>query len=206
MREIICLLFFWAVSSTLALGQTITCWDRNISMVATAFTSMSVAETWYPKYVRLSDESVTWGETNSSWYRPIKNLGDGFPNWESVESGHRWKWKYNRGSNTLTVILSSETGYKTPGPLVYSKCQLAGGSKNTVNRASGQDSFNRLSNCNKRYVQQFLKGQGLYNGTVDGIWGNGTRNGLTRAGQVGKLQGLSNDDIIAKLQDNLVCN
>ena len=54
--------------------------------------------------------------------------------------------------------------------------------------------------------QQFLKGQGLYGSVIDGLWGNGTAKAVSLASEKGKLRGLSNDEIITKLADNLVCD
>lgn len=205
MKKFIFALCLWVASTSLTWGQTVICWDRNITTVQQAFSTRAVAESWYPKYVKLSDNSVAWGESMTRWYAPVKNLGDGFPKWESVEEGHRWKWKYVRGSNTLQVFLSSSTAYKDKPPLIYKKCQLTQGISNTSNAASGREAFRRLSTCNKKYVQQFLKGQGFYTGVIDGIWGNGTKNAITKIGRIGKLKGLSNESIIEKLQENLVC-
>ena len=53
MRAIFALFFFGVTSSTYAQGQTIICWDRNISMVATTFSSVPLADTLYPIYVKL---------------------------------------------------------------------------------------------------------------------------------------------------------
>ena len=47
------------------------------------------------------------------------------------------------------------------------------------------------TSCNKKYVQQFLKGQNLYNGAKDGMWGSGTAEGLRRAKNLSAFKNLT---------------
>ena len=68
---------------------------------------MKVAEPWYPPYVTLTDDEVQWGKTENQWYKPEKNLGNGFPSWVISRGKYKWRFKYNRGSNTLVVNLNS---------------------------------------------------------------------------------------------------
>ena len=87
-------------------------------------------------------------------------------------------------------------------------CESLGQKQNksgNVSASAAQKSFNNLSMCNRKYVQQFLRGQGLYSGSIDGLWGGGTTSGLEKAGKKGKLKGLTSSKIIEKLSDNLVC-
>ena len=84
-------------------------------------------------------------------------------------------------------------------------CESLGQKQNksgNVSASAAQKSFNNLSMCNRKYVQQFLRGQGLYSGSIDGLWGGGTTSGLEKAGKKGKLKGLTSSKIITSNQNN----
>ena len=69
-----------------------------------------------------------------------------------------------------------------------------------------QHEFSKLTNCNKRYVQQFLKGQNFYNGSIDGLWGIGTAEGLRKAKKLSAFKNLTTAQIFEKLKLNPICN
>lgn len=63
------------------------------------------------------------------------------------------------------------SGYKGTAPIIYRTCNKIGvsASLGISDYSKGKRVFASLSNCNKRYLQQFLKGQGAYSGAIDGI-------------------------------------
>jgi hypothetical protein len=113
------LIGFW---SSPVLSGDITCWDRSISSVVSAFGSREVAESWYPEYVYITDEEVQWGDASDSWYKPLKNNGDSYKKAQSSEQGTLFKFNYNGGRNTLTVIKVAAPGYRAVNPIIYKQC------------------------------------------------------------------------------------
>ena len=85
------LIGFW---SSPVLSGDITCWDRSISSVVSAFGSREVAESWYPEYVYITDEEVQWGDASDSWYKPLKNNGDSYKKAQSSKLKARNKVRY----------------------------------------------------------------------------------------------------------------
>ena len=105
------------------------------------------------------------------------------------------------GLGTLAKILEAATA----------KCTL----QETATREAADLAFKllspkaayvKLSKCNRRYIQQFLSGQGLYNSTIDGKWGAGTASAIQKAKNLGKLKGKSSAQIIQQLSQNPVCD
>ena len=66
--------------------------------------------------------------------------------------------------------------------------------------------FQKLSQCNKKYLQQFLKGQGVYFGTIDGRWGNGTNKAVNAALKLPTFKNMSPNAFFKKIQQNPICN
>ena len=199
------ILFF---QSSALFASSFMCWDRNVTPVRSGFSSQKAAESWYPPYVEVSNDHIQWGESKNDWYKKKLNTGPGGNEWRLKSSDASYRFKYNKGVDTLSVFLSVGGSYKSIGQVQYMKCEQLGQTSNTSSNAGSsvvQSSFNKLSICNRKYVQQFLKGQGLYSGSIDGIWGGGTTSGLEKAGKKGKLKGLTSSKIIEKLSDNLVC-
>jgi len=104
------------------------------------------------------------------------------------------------------VYIVPQSYYNRVGPIRYS-CNSIGktSSRRFESSNSSRQEFNKLSTCNKRYVQQFLKGQSLYSGSIDGLWGSGTSEGLEKAKQLPAFKGLSTIKIFEKLKNNPVC-
>ena len=97
--------------------------------------------------------------------------------------------------------------FKRIGPMRYS-CSSIGNynyKKSSVSNPFRQE-FIKLSSCNKRYVQQFLKGQNFYNGAIDGLWGAGTEEGLRRAKNLTAFKNLTTAKMFEKLRLNPICN
>ena len=112
----------------------------------------------------------------------------------------------NTFSDTATLTLKSP-GYYTVGPVRYtceatksaSSAQLSGSSNKL------KTEFNKLSKCNKKYLQQFLKGQGLYFGGIDGQWGKGTSKAVNAALKLPTFKNMSPNAFFRKIQQNPIC-
>ena len=98
--------------------------------------------------------------------------------------------------------------YKPIAPITHKNCEQVGSrsSSSNVSDNAAKAAFIKLSKCNRRYVQQFLSGQGLYKSTIDGKWGTGTALALEKAKKLGKLKGKSSTQIIQQLSQNPVCD
>ena len=119
--------------------------------------------------------------------------------------GYQIKLKKIERSASVTM---TATGFKNMGPLRYD-CSFSSTKGGNVNKAgvnAAANYFKQMSLCDRKYVQQFLKGQGAYNSTIDGLWGNGTASALSSVKKSGKLKGLSDVGILKKLEKNPVCD
>jgi len=109
------------------------------------------------------------------------------------------------GRGLLTL---KSPGYQAIGPVRYN-CEATKSSKSS-SVSGGSDElkteFNKLSQCNKKYLQQFLKGQGLYFSGIDGRWGNGTRKAVNAALKLPSFKGVSPSTFFKKIQQNPICN
>ena len=110
-------------SDNLKTKKGLTCWDRNINSVASAFTSRSAAESWFPNYVRITDKIVQFGRDADYWYEPDDNDGENYLNAKSFYQGKVFKFKYGKKYNRLTVTMGNEGGYKPIAPVIYMKCE-----------------------------------------------------------------------------------
>ena len=189
-------------------SKELICSDRNVGPASSAFVSRKAAESWYPKYIRLTDTEVQFGTGPNSWYESSRNTGQNFENASGAWGGHLYKFKYKRSNNKLTVIFITGGNYKNANPVIYKFCEILGASSGrSANTSSAvKSAFLNLSSCDRRYVQQFLLGQGLYNGALDGIWGQGTASALEKAKNIGKLKGKSVVQIIDALSENPICD
>jgi len=106
----------------------------------------------------------------------------------------------------LTPIGPSDI-FKRIGPMRYSCTSIEGSTykKSSVSSPFRQE-FIKLTSCNKRYIQQFLKGQNFYNGAIDGLWGAGTEEGLRRAKNLSVFKNLTTAKMFEKLKLNPICN
>ena len=109
------------------------------------------------------------------------------------------------GSVFLTPIGPSDN-FKRIGPARY-LCTSIGGSTSTKSSASTpfQQEFSKLTNCQKQYVQIFLKGQTFYDGAIDGLWGVGTAEGLRKARQLSEFKNLTAVQMFQKLKVRSRC-
>ena len=145
--------------------------------------------------------------------------------WEFFIDNRSYHTKYNMKKNMVEVRViaaycnclhfcpplntssfSTHGDYSLP-PVTYKNCiDTSGSSSSTGTSNRTKSAFRNLSVCNRKYVQQFMKSQGLYSGSIDGQWGPSTAAGVNGAKKLSKLKNLSSEQVIAKLSDNLVCN
>lgn len=106
------------------------------------------------------------------------------------------------------ILTLKSPGYYTIGPVKYS-CEVQGNAKSTsVSNAESElkTEFRKLSQCNKKYLQQFLKGQGLYFGEIDGAWGKGTKRAVHSALKLPNFKNISPTAFFKKIRQNPICN
>ena len=137
--------------------------------------------------------------------------GDRVSTFTALVRSQKYKLQYqiqiNKFESSGTVISKALGNYKTPGP-VFFNCYQARSSNQAANSAQGsieRSEFKRLSSCNRRYVQQFLKGQGFYSSSIDGKWGPGTAAAIKRAMKMPKFRNLTAAQFFDKLENNPMC-
>ena len=191
-----------------AKADSIICWDRNVGIAASAFVSRAAAESWFPAYIYISDTQVKFGDSRNSWFNVTSNIGDDYVNASATRSSTLFKFKYRKSKNNLSVKMVQGGSYKPIAPITYKNCEQLGSksSASNVSDNAAKAAYIKLSKCNRRYIQQFLTGQGLYKSTIDGKWGAGTASALQKAKKLGKLKGKSSAQIIQQLSQNLVCD
>ena len=123
MKKIIATLLFLGIPSTV-LSADLTCWDRNINALQGAFTSRAAAESWFPEYVYLTNDTVQWGISADSWYEPEYNETGSYKNAKSYVQGTAFTYNYGKKFNRLSVIMGTQGGYKPIPPVLYMKCEL----------------------------------------------------------------------------------
>ncbi|MDB4046471.1 hypothetical protein N9501_09720 [Amylibacter sp.] len=124
MKKFIQLLLLIGFPSTVFSGE-ITCWDRNINAAQGAFSSRAAAESWFPEYVYISDDTVQWGVSADNWYEPEYNENGSYKNAKVYYESNVFNYSYGRKYNRLTVVMGiGQSGYKTIPPVIYMKCEL----------------------------------------------------------------------------------
>ena len=167
---------------------------------------LEIVQSWIPASFKITPEYLQFkGNSHIS-----VEGGDRSTNFRAPRRSGKYRVNYyvriNPYKGTGTIIMKGD-GYKDMGPVFYT-CTALGNS--AIDSASPSNlvrsAFNELSICNKRYVQQFLKGQGLYSGSVDGAWGPGTAKGFQKARTLSAFKGLTLSQTFEKLKRNPVCN
>ena len=191
-----------------AKAEAIICSDRDVGIARSAFETADGAESWFPLYIYVSDVQVKFGDNRNSWFLVDKNRGDDIVNSAIAWSGTLYKIKYKKSKNTLSVKVVGDGAFVPIPPITYKNCEQLGSksSSSNVSDNAAKAAYIKLSKCNRRYIQQFLSGQGLYKSTIDGKWGAGTAAALQKAKNIGKLKGKSAAQIIQQLSQNLVCD
>ena len=173
--------------------------------------SLKQMEYWMPKVFDVnSKEAQFWsdvtlkvvGGDRTSTFQ-IKNIDTS----TGTIYNDTYHLKINAFSGTGLLTLKSP-GYNTVGPVRYT-CESTKSSKlSSVSGGSDKlkTEFNKLSQCNKKYLQQFLKGQGLYFGTIDGRWGNSTNKAVNAALKLPNFKNMSPSAFFKKIQQNPICD
>jgi len=215
---ILCILLFISYSSGV-LAQSYRCELRENGYAA-AFSSMNANasrktileffESWSPNIFIVNAEKLIFSR---SWQLDISG-GDREKSFQARYSSGTFHVAYNikidtySGTGNLYLTPTGpSSNYKRMGPMRYS-CTSMGGSSYKQSSVSNnfRQEFSKLTSCNKRYVQQFLKGQNLYNGAIDGLWGSGTGEGLRRAKNLSAFRNLTTAKMFEKLRLNPICN
>ena len=183
MKKLFLLVFHIFIIGSIAKADAIICWERNVGIAASAFVSRAAAESWFPKYIYISDDQVKFGDSRNSWFNVTSNIGDDYINAAASRSGTLFKFKYRKSKNNLSVKMVQGGSYKPIAPITYKNCEQVGSRSlsSNVSDNAAKAAYVKLSKCNRRYIQQFLSGQGLYNSTIDGKWGAGTALALQKA-------------------------
>ena len=211
MRKFLVTIFLFLIASQ-AFAIELICSKPNMAMLARTFSSTDVAKSWFPPFIRLDDDTVRFGSSRSRWNRKYSNYSSTAGRWQihtksTSKEDFMYKMSYQKPSNTLQVTWKPQGGYKN-GLTIYATCEKISGQRTsdggTANRARSK--FNSLSSCNRKYIQNFLKTAGLYNSSIDGQWGPGTAKAIRGASNLSKLRGLSSEEIIRKLSNNLICD
>ena len=177
------------------------------SMVGTTAERMKSIKWWSPETFVINQNDLIF---DNEWRLPIVG-GDREKNYQAKYKTSKFRVTYyitiNPFEGSGVIYLYPQSEYKRVGPVRYS-CSSTGGSSNVQNSVYNpfQQEFNKLTSCNKKYVQQFLKGQNLYSGTVDGIWGAGTAEGLRKAKDLSAFKNLTTGEMFEKLRLNPICN
>ena len=202
-----CLFMIFGLSSAVN-AAGIMCYDRNVNSVLSAFKKpqRENAENYFKPYVKITDEYVQFGLGKNRWYKARLNKGESYSTAKVDYGRSLLKLNYNKKSQTL-IVTKISASYVIPPPLTYRKCEKLGTSS-SVKQAENKEAslFNRLSICDRRYIQQFLKGQGLYSNKIDGKWGSNTYIALVNVSKTGKLKFKSVSEIIEVLANNVVCD
>ena len=207
---LICLTFFWG---NRAVAEAYYCEVTEYGFqqaMGAARLSLKEMEYWMPKSFNInSQEAKFWsgvtlkvvGGDRTTTFQ-VKNL--------DTSTGTIYNDTYFLKINsfsTATLTLKSP-GYHTIGPVRYT-CEAT---KRTISARVSSSSnelktkFQELSQCNKKYLQQFLKGQGLYFGTIDGRWGNSTNKAVNAALKLPNFKNMSPSAFFKKIQQNPICN
>ena len=178
---------------------------------AAARISKEAVEYWMPSVFSINAKTAKFWEEGEievsggdrvSTFQVRNNLVSG-----GVTYNDTYYVKINAFAKTGTVILQSP-GYHPIGPVRY-KCEPQGNSKSSTVSNSESDlkiEFSKLSSCNKKYLQQFLKGQGLYFSGIDGLWGRGTERAVEAALKLPTFKNETVAGFFKKITRNPVCN
>ena len=169
--------------------------------------SVKTVKNWMPSVFSVGPTEAQFWSTG-----PVKVTGGNRTTTFQTNGSRRsirytYNVKIDPYAKTANLYLKS-IGYHTIGPVKYT-CEATKISKSAS--VSNKDSelkteFQNLSQCNKKYLQQFLKGQGLYFGTIDGRWGNSTNKAVNAALKLPNFKNMSPNAFFKKIQQNPICN
>jgi hypothetical protein len=210
MREVtVALLFTFGLLGSQSYAQSFSCSLKKngyshalLSAAGNIAEQQKIINSWIPESFKVSPQTLTFTGRNGI---PVTG-GDREKSFKARFGKKRYEININPYENSGTVTML-QNGYKRMGPVRFS-CEAANASNvssNKNNLSRYQAEFQKLSFCNRKYVQQFLKGQGFYNGGIDGKWGRGTASGMARAMKLNSFKNLSVVQVFRKLQDNPLC-
>jgi len=211
------LVFTFMIFATNVSAENISCTrdDNSIaggSAGAASGGSHSIVKSWMPERIWINEDTGDFGiskydkdalslRTSFNGYKIFARTGRSRP------SSVAYAIRLRRMERSASVIMSA-TGFQNMGPLRY-ECSFGSAQNAAKNQTNGNtvaNYFRRMSLCDRKYVQQFLKGQGVYNSTIDGLWGKGTALALKSVKKTGKLKGLSDLETLKRLEKNPVCD
>ena len=216
MKYLSLLLTFMIVATNVS-ADNISCTRDDDSIAggsagAAAGGAHSIVKSWMPERIWINEDTGDFGTSKHG--RDALSLRTAYGGYTIyARTGHSrpsnvgYQIKLKRIERSASVTMTA-TGFKNMGPLRYD-CSFSSRQGGNVNKTVGNAAanyFRQMSLCDRKYVQQFLKGQGAYNSTIDGLWGRGTASALSSVKKSGKLKGLSDVETLKKLEKNPVCD
>ena len=211
------LFFTFMILATNASADSISCTrDDNAiaggSAAAASGGAHSIVKSWMPKEFWINEDTGDFGTSKHSRDAlSIRSTNNGYTiharTGAQRPSSVAYRIRIKKFESSASVIMTAN-GFKNMGPLRYD-CSFGSAQNaatNPTSRSTAANYFKRMSLCDRKYVQQFLKGQGAYNSTIDGLWGRGTASALKSVRKTGKLKGLSDLETLKKLEKNPVCD
>ena len=213
----ICFVLVSMILTTSVSAEIVSCTRDDTSIAggaaaAASGSSQSIVKSWMPKEFWINEDTGDFGTSKHG--RDALSLRTAYGGYTIyARTGHSrpsnvgYQIKLKRIERSASVTMTA-TGFKNMGPLRYD-CSFSSKQGGNVNKTVGNAAanyFKQMSLCDRKYVQQFLKGQGAYNSTIDGLWGRGTASALSSVKKSGKLKGLSDVETLKKLEKNPVCD
>lgn len=172
----------------------------------------SIVKSWMPKEFWINEDTGDFGTSKHSRDAlSLRSTNNGYTiharTGAQRPSSVAYRIRIKKFERSASVLMTAN-GFKNMGPLRYD-CSFGSAQNaatNQTSRNTAANYFRRMSLCDRKYVQQFLKGQGAYNSTIDGLWGKGTASALNSVKKTGKLKGLSDLETLKKLEQNPVCD
>ena len=172
----------------------------------------SIVKSWMPKEFWINEDTGDFGTSRHSRDAlSLRSTNNGYTiharTGAQRPSSVAYRIRIKKFERSASVLMTAN-GFKNMGPLRYD-CSF-GSEQNAATNQTSRDTaanyFRKMSLCDRKYVQQFLKGQGAYNSTIDGLWGKGTASALNSVKKTGKLKGLSDLETLKKLEQHPVCD
>lgn len=216
-KSLLALLICFSFAGSLVSADYIDC-RRNDSTIegggaaAASGGSHSIVKSWMPEQIWVNEDTGDFGTSKHPKDKiSIRTSRGGYKLFASTSvtrpSSVTYIVNLKRMEKSASVLMTA-SGFKNMGPVRYD-CSFSSSTNSTPRNTSSNSLasyFKQMSQCDRKYVQQFLKGQGTYNGSIDGIWGNGTARGLSSVQRTGKLKGLSDLQVLKRLAKNPVCD
>jgi hypothetical protein len=192
-------IFFCVLLFPNVISAKIQCSNPDITGMSTTFVSRDAAKSWVPDEISFDTDYV-------DWYGRRINEASSSTEFYFFAEGKKMSGKYNTARNRLTFRVGSKAGVKIHAPAYYRSCTNSK-SSNSSRPASdiGKRAFASESICKRKYIQTYLKSAGLYNSSIDGKWGNGTKSAVQKANSITRFRNMSPDKIIKTLSNEAPC-